>query len=377
MIALPGQREGSENLALDFVDRIYEASVVPSLWPSLLADIAREIDCDGGAIVADRLGDVQWITSPGGGDAMRAIVQSPLGRTALFARRLLHSNYMGFTSDRTVIPAEIRKEDAFYTDLILKLGIGETIGSVIRMPNDEDIIIYFVRAVGRPPVEVDVLLTLDSLRPHLARSILMALEVGLNAAQATEHTLDGMGLPAAIIGRRGRVLMTNDHFEELVPDVVIMDKNGIKLAHSPSDDALNNLLAAKDGLVGARSIPVPRRMGRFPKVVHLLPVRGVAADIFAGARWTLLVTRIKPLDAPSPHELGILFDLSPAEARAASLRAGGFKVPDIAEEIGVSQETIKSQLKSACKKLGLSGGQSDLIRTISGMLHLPGDRQRA
>jgi DNA-binding CsgD family transcriptional regulator len=58
-----------------------------------------------------------------------------------------------------------------------------------------------------------------------------------------------------------------------------------------------------------------------------------------------------------------LFDLSPAEARIVRALAAGATVQGFADEMGLSEGTIRLQLKRALAKTGCSR-QSDLVRLV-------------
>ncbi|TIU11293.1 MAG: helix-turn-helix transcriptional regulator, partial [Mesorhizobium sp.] len=67
-----------------------------------------------------------------------------------------------------------------------------------------------------------------------------------------------------------------------------------------------------------RSIPVPGTKGRPALVVHLLPLRRAAHDIFSGADILVSATEVSLCaTVPSPHIFSGLFDLTPAEGRLA------------------------------------------------------------
>jgi DNA-binding CsgD family transcriptional regulator len=59
-----------------------------------------------------------------------------------------------------------------------------------------------------------------------------------------------------------------------------------------------------------------------------------------------------------------LFDLSPAETRAAQGLLAGKSIDDLAADFGLSRETIRSQVKAVLAKTGTSR-QSDLMALLS------------
>jgi len=67
-----------------------------------------------------------------------------------------------------------------------------------------------------------------------------------------------------------------------------------------------------------------------------------------------------------------LEDLSPREAEVLSLLAAGDRVPAIAEQLHISQHTVRNHLKSMFRKLEV-GNQSELIERIRALSSEPGD----
>jgi DNA-binding CsgD family transcriptional regulator len=105
-------------------------------------------------------------------------------------------------------------------------------------------------------------------------------------------------------------------------------------------------------------------------ILHLLPVRGAANDIFSQATSLLVVTPVDRAVVPTAKVLQGLFDLTPAEARVARGIGEAQTVEALALSAGVSIETVRSQLKAVLSKTGLSR-QQELINLLAGNM-LPG-----
>ncbi len=101
-------------------------------------------------------------------------------------------------------------------------------------------------------------------------------------------------------------------------------------------------------------------------VVHLVPVRRTANDLFGGASALVVLTPVDRQMVPSAEVLQGLFDLTPAEARAARGVAGGQTLDEIARVHRVSKETVRSQMKSALAKTGMRR-QAALARLLAGI----------
>ena len=134
------------------------------------------------------------------------------------------------------------------------------------------------------------------------------------------------------------MLAANPLLTAMMPEVVQDRPSRLALTDAAADALL---VAALDCLAVAahdlavRSIPLKGREGRPPVIIHLVPVRGAAHDIFAQAMAILVATPIVPKDVPTADIVQGLFDLTPAEARLAALIAAGHPPRKAALKLGV------------------------------------------
>jgi DNA-binding CsgD family transcriptional regulator len=182
------------------------------------------------------------------------------------------------------------------------------------------------------------------------------------------ETLDRLDLPGAVLNSAGRVLSTNPLLDNMNEQFGNTAGGGLAILHPPANELLKSVLQTPPlGLENLQtsSIPVPATE-KFPAcVVHLVPVRRQARDIFTQAANILVVTPLGNPEAPLAHVLLGLFDLSPAEARIAQKLVGGNSIDEIAIEQKLSRETIRSQLKSVFSKTGTSR-QAELVGLLMG-----------
>jgi DNA-binding CsgD family transcriptional regulator len=139
--------------------------------------------------------------------------------------------------------------------------------------------------------------------------------------------------------------------------------NQVRLADPSAQALLTQMLERKDAPVGW-SIPVPGDAAHVPFVIHMLPLRGAARDVFSGAKSVLYVTPVQGQKPPAVELLEALFDLTPAEARIAGLIAEGQTVDSITSTLSVSANTVRTHLKSIFSKTGV-GRQAELVTLLS------------
>ena len=99
-------------------------------------------------------------------------------------------------------------------------------------------------------------------------------------------------------------------------------------------------------------------------VVHMIPIRRSAHDIFAGSCALLVVTPVTARAAPRIELMRSLFDLTASEARVARGVAVGETLDEIASTGGVAISTVRSQLRAELQKTGCVR-QAELVALLA------------
>lgn len=356
------------------IDQIYEAAIFPDRWKDVLERLAGLTDSAFGCLFTMHNGEPSFCGTPEGEALIQRYTSLPAPIPNSRVERTSRFKYHGFKSDLDLFSLEELQKDVFYRDFLWPAGYGWMAATAIDLPGGDRQIFNVERRRERGPYERAYVDFLDQIRPDLARSILLTSRLDLQRARAATATLRAVGLPAAILGKGGRVMAANDLFESFVPHRLRDGRVRLQLAEPRADKLLSELLARQDinrwkGSVA--SIPIRATdEGEPALVVHCIPVKRDARDIFVSASMLVVVNVIEARAAPDVDLVEVLFDLTPAEARVARAVAGRQNVPEIAAEFGVSQETVRSQLKSAFAKTG-SRNQVDLAALLQSVLRPP------
>lgn len=352
------------------VDDLYEAAAVADLWPRALESITSLINGAGASLFAASTTFQSSISTP----FMSQVIEdfAAMGKPELNRRspRAIALRHPGFLTDLDVFTEDEIRTDPFYVEVLRPRGLGWCAGTAIFVPGGDTLIVSIERRFELGPVSRECVAALDQLRPHIARAAAFSARLALERVRAATEALGLVGLPAAVIGMNHRVLAANSLFEALVPGVFCDRRHGISLANSAADALLSDALARNSVRSGGgvQSIPISASEEREAMVVHLLPIRGAAHDIFASASAIILATPVTTGQAPSQQLLEGLFDLSPAEARVARAIASGETVEAIAAAHRTSAQTIRTQLKSVFAKTG-AHRQAELVRLLAGGWH--------
>jgi DNA-binding CsgD family transcriptional regulator len=350
-----------------FVDRIYEAAIIPETWPGILDDIAKLADAAFASLFAFDGKVLRWTGTP---EAVALIdgykaVEATLPNARI--PRLIQMKHAGFVTDLDLFTSQEIEAQPFYNRFLRPRGYGWVVGSVIEVPTGETLIISAERRFERGPVEQRYVELLDQLRPHLARSALLAARLRLERARAMTEALNLVGLPAAVLLASGALLAANEKFNCLIPSFFRDRRDRLALVDRAADTLLaKGLSGGSNQAWPVQSIPIAASADHPPMIIHLVPVSGRAHDIFPKSTSILLITPVVRRNVPAANVLQGLFDLTPAEAHVAKGIGQAQSITQIARALGQSRETIRGRLKSILGKTGLHR-QVELANLLGGV----------
>ena len=352
---------------ISLVDRIYECSVVPELWPGVLDDIAAQMDAQGGVLFSARKA-LHWTASETMRDVFAEYVND--GWFTRCSRRvcIMNASEPGFFTEQDFWSEEQMEVDPIYRDFFRPRGLGWSAGTGLRIPSGDNIVFTIERSLERGPIERDNLERLDALRPHLARSALISARLGLQRTEGATDALTALRLPALVLDDGGRVVEANEMIQAMTAQLGFRAGNRIALADRAANQQLADLLEAIGTPAGGLSCSLPLRdaSGDPIGVLHVLPVRRTAHDIFGRGYALLVLTPIGTDKSPSVDLMRSLFDLTRSEARVARGLAVGKTAEEIAAEGDVAITTVRSQVRRVLEKTGCTR-QAEVTALLAGL----------
>jgi DNA-binding CsgD family transcriptional regulator len=352
------------------IDRIYESALLPELWVPLLDELSLIADAEAAILHSTR--DYRANRTIFTGGAAQLMASSRDGDW--WHRNTRGDVLMGlspseFHSDADHISQAAMEKDLIYRDLLWPNGLGYAVANHIPLPNDDVLILSIERARAKGPVERHAVRALTALRPHIARSAMLASRLAFERVQSANQALGMTGLPSAVIDELGRVIDCNELFVELSDQILIQTNDRLRLLNESANRLLGECLAAfrstdQGNWLANRSLALPRVADRNAAVLHLMPVKGRARDLFTKAAFFVILTPIDGAKQAPTALIRGLFDLTTTEARVAQALAGGKDIGGIALAFGISRETVRQHLKNIFAKTGFSR-QTDLAAAIS------------
>ena len=166
----------------ELIDRIYECSFVPELWPGVLDDLAALMQGKGGVLFAMRDKVLKWESSATLTDVFQAYVND--GWFATCDRRIcmFSRNEPRFLVEQDFWNTDELATKPIYRDFFRPHGLGWSAGTGLSMPTGDNMVFTLERAYELGPVLQPEIDQLDALRPHLARAALISARLGLQNA---------------------------------------------------------------------------------------------------------------------------------------------------------------------------------------------------
>jgi hypothetical protein len=276
----------------DLIDKVYEAAVIPNLWETVLDNVASRIGSVGGLLLfMPNSRRTAWVGSSVMGPVYADLTEAGFAAKKTRVQRGIAKNHAGFVGDYDLFTTEEMDRNPAYV-YMRKKRIGWFAGTLIQAPIGGLVAFSWERWFKDGPFTAETIAALDPLRAHLARAALISGRLGLDRARAASEALGLIGLPAAVISCAHRLLAANNLLEKLIPQVVQDRQSRIGLADHRADAMLGKSLLQlqrhADGQV--RSIPITATVEQRASIVHIVPVRGAANDVFAAASCVLVIT---------------------------------------------------------------------------------------
>ena len=359
------------------IEKIYRTALDADGWSSALVAVASVAGGSGALMmVVDPLtGTVRSIAAGGFEDAFVQRYRDEFAPQDPWLRALV-GRPPGAVVSSEMPDAKRRQEGDPRLDEFLRAHDGgHVIGAVLgELRNHKSVI-----AVHRPrdagahhPAH---LRHLELLLPHLRNALdLVAKTTAAEARSAClEELLELLPMGIFLVDGDMQVLLSNRFAQRLAATrdgLVIRD--GRLRALDPAEDGRLEQIVKGVAKTAPGHAPVSKSaigLGR-PERPHSLHVLGLPASRAAGdalgkADSTVAILVGDPDTEFSVSEgvIGALYGLTNAESRLVGALVSGSRVRDLAESFGISEHTIRTQLKRVLQKTG-AGRQSELVRFL-------------
>lgn len=340
----------------EFINRVYEASFMPENWPGILSDLAEMTESKGGLLLSTREKSLNWTASESVYGAFDDYLKGGWFRRCGRRVCILEQAHSEFLREHDYWTEEELENNDIYQEFFYPRDLGCSAGTGLIMPTGDHIVFSVERSHQHGPIEVAHITALNAIRPHIARAAMVAARMGLQSAATAKDAFSKLCVPTILLDMEGAAVDSSDEVTALSDSIVWGANNRLILKDKNADALLYDALASLGELSGIKSFAIKDESDCPAYVAHLVPISRSAHDIFAKGYALLVLNPIDMKGQPSPELLRSLFDLTAAESNVARKLAAGLSVETIAEEGGVSINTVRTQVrkiieKTGCKKL--------------------------
>jgi DNA-binding CsgD family transcriptional regulator len=283
-----------------------------------------------------------------------------------------------------VVPSELRcpvphlLRSEFYADWLQPQNITSGAGVTIIQDAGRFMALATLFAERSDEQRALAIARMQRLVPHLQRAAQVNRQLANSEFrwQAAEQALNRLLVGVVLVNDDLSIVFSNSN-----ADALIAKADGISLARSgrltlTDPDAANRLahLVRHPEAADARVLSVRRPSGERPFTLLVAPLLSEGRSEnparpgeFRQARAMLFIKDTGETANVPSEVISAMFDLSPAEARLVKILLEGHRLEEIAVRLGVSHNTVKTQLKSVFEKLGCAR-QGDVIRLVSSSL---------
>lgn len=263
----------------------------------------------------------------------------------------------------------------FYRVIMQPQGWYDFLGLDIRQDNELDVRFRAGRYEGAQPFGEREKILLQSLLPHLERSIRLQACISRTQRERAVYAgaVEQLLVATIILDEQCRVLSMNATATALLAagDGVSIDGNRLRLADSGADRELRILL--RDVVQSRRNrlpqtasaMHVPRTGAKQPLGLVARAVPTTAGDA-QGRGMPSIAIFIRDPEQPAEalqQVIARLYKLTSAESSLAILLANGLTLDEAAAQLHVSRNTARAHLRAVFAKTGVTR-QSGLVRLI-------------
>jgi DNA-binding CsgD family transcriptional regulator len=359
--------------AIDIIGLIYEAVEEPSRWQSVLDTFVAATQGIGGSLfVGDpKLDEYGFVCRHRMSKAEEALYSERYSATDGWAVRVaeFQEGFVGASHD--IWPEEQMLESLAYQEFYgprnWHYGMG---GIFLRTPTGLSAI-TMIREKEKGPCGESELGLLRTLMPHLRRAALLYSELTSLSTQRAAFLghLDRYPQAFLLVNSQRRVLVSNIPGRDIVAlqDGLQVDAGELKTSFPEEDaqlrDAVREIASDGDPRVSRLSINRPSEGSPYRLLLVPVPRPGPAPFRIAQPAVAIVVVDASAAFCPEASALRELFSLTSAEITITSLLVQGRSTKEIAIDLGISFETVRSHVRRLFAKTA-TNRQGEFIALI-------------
>jgi DNA-binding CsgD family transcriptional regulator/PAS domain-containing protein len=359
------------------LDLILEATLRPEAWNDFIAHVCKVVGATSGAIAIRSSKPMLELIDPVAAtwpdEAVEAYLTHPRENDPVvvdlaLGMFTLRDGNSFITQD--ILDDRAYRQTSFFNDFASKFDIAYLTGVSMNVGSDHFGTLMIYRDDGSPVFDQDGRRFLESL----AKPLRIGLETRrrLKGSLGAHGVLARLAVPVVTLDECGRVDYVNQAAEQLFlrGDVVSLSRGRIRTRRPDITQKLQEL--CRDAVRG----DVPRQghelfleqgNGAPPLRLLILPLSSKLSDSLWGGEVPAAIFFFDAQGEPTPTNLGPLlrqaYACTATEARVAVLYADGLRVKQVAAQLEVEAETVKTHLKKVYAKTGVTS-KAELVKLL-------------
>jgi DNA-binding CsgD family transcriptional regulator len=349
--------------------RLGDTVLDPASWPDVMDEVSRAVGATGAVLLQSDNRTLDVPCSAGVGELLKAYFENGWHLRDIRAERcppLLMRGHRVVTESDILEPRDL-DHDPLYNELLFRFGFRWF--AAVGFRSGDALWGLIIQRTGAQGIFTDTeKRTLATLSQRLTDVASLSASVGRVALSSATNALNAIKQAAIAVDGFGSVLDVNGAASACLGNGLQLRRGRLfakdAAANAKLQKLFDKLRVTPDTASFIFDPIVIRQSDAMPLVLQVLPVHPAARTPFLGARALLLLAVAGTKQSHATNTLMEAFGLSRAETRVATEIADGKSTEDIALTLGVSRETVRTQLRAVFSKTG-THRQSELVALLN------------
>lgn len=373
----PDRLDNRESSFADLIGYAYEAGAEPERWPHFLKELRLRLNAESATLLlhdrrSGRCRPVHTSTADGGRETDAFPNRAAIDENVIKERMFVAPGSVW--SDVVIVGRKAQPPQNDNGQSKNSPYFLHSLRGLIERSHAEVAFVSVLRRHTAGPFGRDEIVLLERVMPHLHKAMRIHRKMGevKGGRDALVATFDRFPLAIALVGPAGRPFHFNRRTKELfdAADGLRLANDGLYAATAQETGALRETIgsaltaAARQTHDGGGALSLSRPSGRKPLSVLILPAAmKYGTDNGHAPMAAMFVADPECRHKANESDLRRFWQLTKNEAQVASRIAQGQGVEEIAKEMGIMTNTIRTHLKHIFDKTQTEG-QVELVHLI-------------
>ncbi|MYM66078.1 helix-turn-helix transcriptional regulator [Pseudoduganella sp. FT55W] len=367
-----------------FVAKIYDSALNPGQWEVFLVELAQRLNSHGSVIWANDFerkqgeialpGDAFFVNHGFDPAALESFTAYYSEHNIWLQDESLHNEGEVVVSSQLFPDSQVKKTE-YWGDWLRPQEIFYSAAAVVEKRNNRSVNVTLVRSERAGPYTPAELAVLRELMPHFQSAIALHRrlhQLKVISESATE-ALERMFCGVILLDAQGRVVHATRRALAMLENSLLLTcipHRRLSCLRSADDARLQKILHRACGIGSGNmeqanadgSMRIPRADGSFLQLL-VTPLPSWSSPFGQNGAVAVFLTDSAEAQRSLGGALSRFYQLTEAEARLTEALVNGSTLQEYADKRQLSINTVRTQLKAACAKIGVKR-QSDLVRVV-------------